>query len=169
MGCAKGLGFKAVSFEAHMTSSLARSSGSSFLAFWKVIVEATCTAFRIPTKSVQPCWTDEDQKETTNNAGHALCDPEEDCSAHCWTSTSFLIIENSDHSRLDENRNYLRTLGVDQTFVASGEAYFCAPAFSYVVRTKKGPFFVILARGLWQERLLAITTRRRMARERGGA
>ena len=59
MGCAKGVGFKAVSFEAHMTSSLARSSGWSFLAFWKVIVEATCTAFRIPTKSVQPCWTDE--------------------------------------------------------------------------------------------------------------
>ena len=32
--------------------------------------------------------------------------------------------------------------------IGTGEAPFCAPAFSYVVRTKKGPFFVILVRGL---------------------
>ena len=27
---------------------------------------------------------------------------------------------------------------------STGEAHFCAPAFSYVLRSKKGPFFVIL-------------------------
>ena len=36
-----------------------------------------------------------------------------------------------------------------------GRPLFARLLFSYVVRTKKGPFFVILVRGLWQERPLA--------------